>query len=144
MSDFLSLMQQIQTQINAANFNYGGIPVPTQIRKLPLREETIDAARMIVICPGSGETMSQLAFGGHYVVEHRMEVIIISPNMGTDFTGLDNYLDWRQTITNICNTQVTVPNLLRRQVVYDPPIDRTQVAANYDYLALEARYLLYY
>ena len=144
MSDFLTLMQQIQTKINALGLTYAGNAVQAQIRKLPLREETIDQAVMIVICPGTGEVLNQLAFGGHYAVENRMQVIIISPNMGTDFTGLDSYLDWRQTITNICTTQVTIPNLLFRQVQFDPPIDRQQVSANYDYLALEARYVLYY
>jgi len=135
------LITSIVSSLSALNLNLSGNPVPISVRKLPLKQETIDPPTQVIVCPGdTPEEFRRASYNNHFFYSPQVQVVIITPNDAQEYTNLNTYLQWRE---QIAGALVAISGPLALSVEYDVPLDREQVADNYDYISLNARATLF-
>jgi hypothetical protein len=114
----------------------GGKPLTVVKRKLPKREETVDAAYQVTI---SGvlvpESVKRIA-RGKYMVMYAIEMTLITPNDHDAATNLPDHAAWRESTRARYMAATPLPTLAtvkRIDVVTGPFLDRAMLAEGYDY-----------
>jgi hypothetical protein len=112
--------------------------IPCVLRKLPKKGEQIDPDILLTIC--KAETPEDVKFYAFGVVKVRypIEITIISPNNMDNYTNINYYANWRQTI-RLALQKPPVLNLTENTYAFDVDntpqnfLDRREISDIYDY-----------
>lgn len=118
----------------------------TAIRMLPKAEETIDTLPLIAIAPGDPERVTQETFedeSGVNVV-YSVDVVTIAASNRDFVTNLDRYLNWRQQVrrlfqSNELTGQLVGGKVWKIEIEPDPAFDRAALNRNYVYSGMTLR-----
>ncbi len=142
MSVFYDIMTAVKTQIDTLSISINGSAVTSVIRKLPKKEQTVDAAAQITISPTQMEPkVTPIAFGNRFAHEYDVEITVISHNDNDQFTNLDTYATIKQNITNLflLPSSIAVTGVWNIRMLDNDFHDRKFVISGYDYMQLILR-----
>lgn len=140
MSTLNDTLDAVVADHQAAALTIGGSALTVVKRKLPKKEETVDAPYQVTIS-AAADPDEVTPIGGYpgarvYLVKYRVEMTLITPNDHDAVTNLADHEAWREaTRARYQKTKplAAVAAVKRVEIKPAPFLDRSKLADGYDY-----------
>ncbi len=137
MSTLGTIIAAVVTKETAAARTIGANALTVVKRKLPKREEPVDAAYQVNVTGAEvPDSVTRIAFGSTFKVEYRIEITLIAPNDHDAATTRDEHGDWREAVRADYMKPaplMAVSAVKRVEIVPGALFDRSKLNEGYDY-----------
>lgn len=130
MSRLNDLLDAIVADHVAAALQIGGNTLTIVKRKLPKKEETVDADYQVSIYAEPISERSDRIANNTYLVKYFISMTLITPNDRDALVNLVDHAAWRESTRARYEVLTTLGRIDFRDA---PFLDRTQLAEGYDY-----------
>lgn len=136
MSVLVEILDAVVADHLSANLSINGNLLSVVKRKLPKKEDTVDADYQVTV---SGAEMvdriTPIAFGGSYKVSYRVEMTLIVPNDRDQLVNLDAVANWREAtrVRYMVRKPLPVDAVKQVTIVEGVFFDRTLLREGCDY-----------
>lgn len=143
MSKLNDILDFVVARQAAMNFQVNGNDLTVVKRKLPKREESVDASYMVTV--SGAEQIAEAkraAFGGKYFTPYVVEVTLVTPNDRDQLLNLADHAAWFEATRanyKAPGALSAVGNVYNVDVVQAPMLDRAQIKEGYDYTQVVLR-----
>lgn len=137
MSALTSILDAIVTIETAAARTIGGSALTVVKRKLPKKEDPVDASYQVTVAGAEDpDSVTRIAFGGRFRVVYTIDVALVTPNDRSMSVNQDAVTDWRESVRATYQAPtplVIVPAVRRVEIDRGPLFSRDLLAEGYDY-----------
>ncbi len=137
MSALGDILAAVVTKETTAARTVGGSALTVVKRKLPKREEPVDAAYQVNVTGAEvPDSVTRIAFGSTYRVEYRVEITLVAPNDHDATTNQTAHEDWREAVRADYmkpGPLASVAAVKRVEIVPGALFDRSKLNEGYDY-----------
>ncbi|AMV27369.1 hypothetical protein VT84_23420 [Gemmata sp. SH-PL17] len=130
------ILSAVVSKVQLAGVTVGPNLMPVVKRKLPKKEEKVDADYQVTVSGSENvDATRRIAFGHVFRVEYTVEITLITPN-ADQLTHLADHTVWREATRAAFMAPkplAGVPEVKRLEIVEAPFLDRSLLSQGYDY-----------
>lgn len=119
------------------SLSVNGNQLTAYTRKLPKREETVDAPYMVTVSGAENvDEIKRASFGDNYFCNYTIQVTLVTPNDRDQVQNLVDHAAWRETTRaafQVTGMMFSVGNIYKVDIVPGTFLDRSEIKEGFDY-----------